>query len=342
MQAQDYGGILYEISDAKHILDEQKGKVGAKAIAQRIYMILLGAALFGWFLYSLIAAAIGVGVGKAIVGHLAAFFVLTVIEVILMLTAFGAWGAFLRAAFRHNVRAGKTGREIREIDRLEEELAELDENKKKENAVRIYKEYVVVLNDGEETVLRRDSLQRVKCEPQYGSYRITFFSSDDTQVEARHLLPIADLPLIKRFFDCFEYVPASREKGYVKKKLPTIGFMFFPLLVGVALLIVRSLVLPDMPIIFGIVFVTLSVFFMIMQFNDLAIIGHGVEPILGGLIIMALPIGIVLTILDLTGMGFTEMMSEFTVVHAGIGLFIGLGAMLVILGIADIIICKKL
>ena len=72
-QTPDYGVVLYEKSTAKHALDAPTGKVGAKGWAQRIYMLLLAVALFGWFLYSLISAATDPEIGVGIFNNCVAF-----------------------------------------------------------------------------------------------------------------------------------------------------------------------------------------------------------------------------------------------------------------------------
>ena len=44
----EFGVVLFEKSNAKHMLDAPTGNVSAKGKAIRIYLILLGVALFGW------------------------------------------------------------------------------------------------------------------------------------------------------------------------------------------------------------------------------------------------------------------------------------------------------
>ena len=131
-EKEDFGVVLYEKSNAKHALDAPTGKVSPKALAQRIYMILLAVVLFGWFLYSVINMATDPeeGLVNSLVSHSPAFFVLLVAEFILMLTAFNAWGKFARMAFKRGL-ARQHGREGMENRRLEEELATADANKKK-------------------------------------------------------------------------------------------------------------------------------------------------------------------------------------------------------------------
>ena len=133
----EFGEVLYEKSNAKSMYDAPTGKIGARGWAQRIYMLLLGAGLVGWFLYSVITSVLQDGVGIAIASHLSALFVLAVCELILMLSAFGGWGKFARFAIKNNL-TRKRGIEGVQTRKLAEELATADANKSNENAIRIY------------------------------------------------------------------------------------------------------------------------------------------------------------------------------------------------------------
>ncbi|MCH5152465.1 MAG: hypothetical protein J1F68_00690 [Clostridiales bacterium] len=341
----DYGVVLYENSNAKSVLDAPTGKVGAKGWAQRIYMIILAVLLFGWFLYSLIhkASQPDVGFGKAVVEHIAAFFLLLMAEVILMLTAFNAWGKFARAVLKHKSLTRKHGIEGAQTRQLEAELQAADANKAKEDAVLVYRDYIVVVNRGETTTIDRSQLRRVSCKRGSVGYHVCFDLYDDTQVMTYLQLPISEIPFIKKHFDNFEYTPAQREKGYFKKKFPMLIFAFLPLLLGIAILILRSLVLQGMPIIFGIVFMAFGVVFITAQFSDIAVIGHGVLTILGGILLVGLPLGIALQIVDLVEeISLVNVLTTFTPFHAVFSVFLGFGPMLIIIGISAICDCAKL
>ena len=343
-QTPDLGVLLFEKSNAKHELDAPTGKVGAKGMAMRIYMFLLGAGLFGWFLYSLInmAADPEIGVGQAILRHLLPFFVLFVAEFILFLSAFGAWGKFTRKVLRRPELTHQRGIEGARTRQLQEEFAQVDANKDAENAIRVYRDYVVVVNDGVETLIDRAQLQRVKCTAAPKGYLLTF-ELYESNVDANLPVPIADLPMIKKHFDNFDVPAPNREKGYFKKKLPNVAVALIPVLIGVALIILRLTVLNDMPIIFGAFFLAVGLVFLIGQFDDVALIRNGVIPILFGLLFTGLPIGIGLTIAELVEeITFAVILTTFTPVHAVLSLFLGLGPMMIIIGIGGIVDCSKL
>ena len=347
-QEQDFGVVLFEKSNAKHELDAPTGKLSGKAIAQRIYMILLGIALFGWFMYSLVSAATNpeIGVGKAVANHIVSFFILFIAEFIIMLTGFNAWGKFIRGAFKRGW-TRKRGMEGVKNRELEAELAAVDANKAKENAIRVYRDCVFVIDQGETKILHSSEIKRVKCEPDpranLRGYQVTFELYDDESVIAAMPLSATDVPLLRKHFDNFEYIPATRGKAYIKKKLPTLAFMLIPTLIGAGLLVVRSLVLPDMPFIFGAFFLTGGLMMMVAQFTDIPVIGNGVMGILFGLVFTALPIAITLTIIDLVEeITFATVLATFTPLHAGLSVFFGFGPMLIIVGIAGIIDCLRM
>ena len=341
----DFGEVLYEKSNAKSMYDAKTGKVGAKGWATRIYMILLGIGLFGWFLYSLFTAISQHGVGIALVNHLAALFVLLVCELILLLSAFGGWGKFARFAIKNNL-TRKRGIEGVQTRKLAEELATADANKDNENAIRIYREYVVVVNNGEATTLKQSDLKNVRCDAQPRGYQLTFELYDGKEIVANLLVPIHDLPIVKKHFDRFEYTPVERDKGYFRKKLPTIAFACLPVVIGVALVVLHFVVLPDMPLILGLFFAAVGLIVVLAQFGDVAIVQHGIIPICFGLLFTALPFGIMFTIANLTAnaeepLTIAEMLTNFTPIHAGLGLFLGLGPMMIIAGISGIVDCVR-
>lgn len=331
----DLGVALYEKSNAKTVYDAPIGKIGAKGWAQRVYMLVLGAALLGWFLYSAIASA-------NFAGHVGTLIVLVLAELILMLTAFGGWGKFARATLKHRELTRQHRMEGLKTRMLEEEFAEADENKANENAVRVYRDYIVVINNGEEITLSRSELARVECNIKAGKYQLAFIAADDSRVVADELIPFADLPLIKKHFRNFEYTRPELEKGYMAKKFPLLGMMFVPVLIGVALILLHSLVLHEMPLAFGVLFLAFGLLLIIGQFSDIAVVGHGIMPIGGGLIIMAMPLLALKTIADFTGAAIATLLMPFTAVHAVLGLFFGFGPMLIILGIAGIADCAKI
>ena len=341
---QDLGELLYEESNAKSVLDAPSGKVGAKGWAQRIYMILLGAAMLAWFVYSLINAANqpDVGWGKAIVNHILAFLLLVMSETILMLTAFNGWGKFARAVLKHKALTRQHGMEGVQTRQLDEELKAADANKGKENALRIYREYVVLVYRGNELVINKNEIQSVKCAPSPNGYILTFCMYDGREFVSIPF-PAIDLPFVRNNLERFDYQPGQREKINLKKKIPGILFACLPLLLGVGILLLRHFLLNDMPIIFGLVFVSFGVIFVTWQFSDVAVIHYGVLTILGGILLIGLPLGIALTIVDLVeSITWTSVLTTFTPIHSVLSVFFGLGPMMIILGIGAIVECSRM
>ena len=341
---QDFGELLYEESNAKSALDAPSGRVGAKGWAQRIYIILIGAAMLAWFVYSLINAANqpDVGWGKAIVKHIAAFLLLAMSETILMLTAFNAWGKFARAVFKHKALTRQHGIEGAQTRQLEEELKAADANKGKETAFRMYREHVVLVYKGNKIILNKNEIQSVKCSPTPKGYQLTFCLYDGNEKVSIPIPPI-DLPFIRNNFERFDYEPGQRQKINLKKKFPAILFACLPLLLGVGILLLRHFLLNDMPIIFGLVFMSFGVIFVTWQFSEVAVIYYGILTILGGLLLIGLPLGIVWTIVDLVeSITWTSVLTTFTPIHSVLSVFLGLGPMMIILGIDAFVKCSRM
>lgn len=342
----EYGEVLYEKSNAKTMYDAPTGKVGAKSWATRIYMLLLGTGLLCWLLYSLFVDIAKYGVAKAIVNHLAAFFVLFVAELILMLSAFGGWGKFARGAFRHGL-VRQHGIEGARNRQLASEFQAADANKTQEDAIRIYREYIVIVNKASTTTISRNELRNVRCDARPKGYQLSFELYDDKVFIPNILIPLADLPKVKKHFDNFDSTYAHREKGYFRKKLPTLAFTMLPVIIGAVLIVVHCLVLPDMPLLLGLFFAMVGVILAIAQFSEIPIVQHGIIPLLFGLLFTALPFGVMFTIADLTAnaenpLTIAKMLTNFTPIHAGLGLFLGLGPMMIIVGIAGIVDCVRM
>lgn len=337
----EYGQILYEKSNAQSLYDAPKGKVGGREYAKRIYIILLGFGLLSWFIYSLIIATNKDGFQTALINHIFALVILLIAELILILTAFNAWGKFARLILPY--RSLRRNRRIKgvKINALENEINYADENKEKEDAIRIYKDYVVITNLGEDTIIDRLSIQNVQCVTVSTGYNLVITKVDGVQITASTVLKMVDLPLIKKHFNSFTYDSPVREKGYILKKFPLLGMAFIPLVIGIVLMLLHFLVLNEMPLVFGVLFLAFGIVFITAQFSDITYIHHGVMPILGGLLIMALPLSVLLTLMDLLELSSNTILSNFTAIHAVLSLFFGFGPMLIILGIAGIIDCYR-
>ena len=225
---------------------------------------------------------------------------------------------------------------------LEEELKAADANKDKENAIRIYREYVVLVYRGNKLVLNKNEIQSVKCDPSPKGYQLRFCMYDGSEKVSIPIPPI-DLPLVRNNLDRFDYEPGQRQKIDLKKKIPGILFACIPLLIGIGILLLRHFLLNGMPIIFGLVFASFGVIFVTGQFSEVAVIHYGVITILGGMLLIGLPLGIVLTIVDLVeSITWTTVLTTFTPIHSVLSVFLGLGPMMIILGIGAIVECSRL
>lgn len=368
----EMGELLYEESDAKTKYDAPaKGAVGWKKLAVRAYILLLAAGLFAWFLASLIIGAESDGFGAALLSHLAALFGLLVGECILILTAFSAWGKFARLMLRRTPRNRRHDGHGARVRTLEAEIEAADENKPTENALRVYPEYIVVINDGKKTTLRRALIDAVDCYD-FGKLLIFSFRSGGEILAARARLPRADLPVLRRIFGeglryarltapvkqgkeakegTMSYTDIPEEvkevsggvirKATLREKLPMLFFMLVPVLVGAAILTVHFVVLPDMPLVFGVLFIGFGILGMCTVFDEIPVFAYGITPVAGGIFITALPVSVFFMLVHYLELSAASVLMPFTVVHAVLSVFAGFGPMLVIVGAAGIVNCIR-
>lgn len=372
----ELGTLLFETSNAKSKFDAPtKSKLSVRQIVLRVYLLLLAAGLLAWFLISLIIGAQAEGFGTALLNHLAALFGVIAGELIIIFTAFSLWGKFARRFARMKGVRG-TGRhryrrEGAELRALQAELDEADENKPTENALRIYPEYIVVINDGIKTTLSRAEIETINCYD-FGKELIFAFYADGETLAAKARVRKAELPLMRKIFgekldyarltapvkqggkpqagtmpydDIPEQVKEASEgvirRSTVREKLPVLFFMMVPLFVGAAVLTVHFVVLPDMPLIFGVLFIGFGVLGMSTVFGEIPVFAYGVTPVLGGLFITAIPISVLFMLEHYLEMSALSLLMPFTIVHAVLSVFAGFGLMLVIMGIAGIVRCIR-
>lgn len=339
----DYGDLQYEYSDAKTVYDQPvKEKRGIAPVLIKIYLILVAAGMLGWFLYSIIAQSLNVGFGNALVSHLLWLFILIIIEMVLLFTAFKAWGKFARFAFRRNL-VKRRGRGSARVRQLEAEINEAEENESHENGVYVYSSYIVIVNEGEKTVLNRAELQSVsaKLSPNKRWLELEFLSQSGEEKYSA-LVPYTDLPSMRRTFEGQLAVDELSIKKADKPE-PMLFVLFgVVILIGVALMVLHFTVFNDMPLIFGEFFTAMGVLFIIIQFNRFAVIREGIVPLLASIIISTMIISAFSLIAQVQGLEFTfyYVFGVFDYKSVLI-MFLAFMGMLFISGIAGTIKCIR-
>lgn len=338
----DYGDLQYEYSDAKTIYDAPaKEKKGIKPLFTKIYMLLVAAGMLAWFLYSIVTQSISEGFSTAFISHLLWFFILLAIEMVLILTAFKAWGKFARFTFRHNlVRRRRKGR-VR-MNQLEEEFQTAEENESKENGVYVYSNYIVIMNEGNRTVLDRGELQSVsvKQTPNPRWLNLEFLPAAEEKKYST-AVPYTDLLALRGVFT--EQLVVEGPQKNPSKPEPFLFVIFgVVILIGVALMVLHFTVFNDMPLIFGEIFAAMGVLFIVIQFNRFAVIREGVVPLLASVIVSTMIISAMILIAQLLKIEFTFTYVFGTFDYKSVlVMFLAFMLLLFVSGIAGIIKCIR-
>ena len=346
MYNQEDSELLYEYSDAKTMYDAPaRGKVTLKGLISRGYIVVLGVGILVWFLYSLIAMSIEIGFGRALLYHLPAVFGMFVGEFILFLSAFAAWGKFIRFAFRHNLVNTKAhGGEGRDLRLLEAEMNAADEQKPVENAFRVYRDFLVIINNGKKITLPRESVQKVTCQEIGDHLGLTVYA--DIAVNVAVKLPRSEFPRVRRHFKEFEYRKAVRNfedgqsiaENSKKFDLAPLLFSFVCLAVCGGVMAMHFTFAPALPLILPLGFGFFGILLFLIAFEGYTpIIKNGVIIILLGLFFTGIPVAVLFSVVSMAGVSAVSLLLPFTVVHAVLSLFLGIGPMVLISGVAGLI-----
>ncbi len=149
--------LLYEYSDAKHPLDMSKyeRKRYIKSFTA-IWILICVLLLTVWCIVNFVLDLRLYDKSAVIKNYVILFIILGVVILIAVLTVFGLWGIIMR-----QVSKSYRPREIEARQRMEElqsEFKSVDENKRRENALMIYDDRIVIKTNGEERVIDRNDL----------------------------------------------------------------------------------------------------------------------------------------------------------------------------------------
>lgn len=297
------GDLQYEYTDAKASYEvPAKTK---KNIFISAYMLVVAAGLLVWFLYSIVTHSLQNGFGETFLAHLPYLFLLIVVELIFILTALSKWRSFVSFAFRRNLVHRRRGRGRARVNQLKAEFEEAEENKFKENALRIYTSYIEVVCEGAITLLDREKVGTVSAKPSpNGSTLQLQFSAESGEEQLAISVPYADVVELRSIFK-----EKLVEQEVNKAEPPPAAMLFIifgvVILIGVALIVLHFTVLNDMPLVFGLFFAFIGIIFVLTQFDRFPVIRHGVIPLLAGCVLA-------FTLIDLISLLFTIQGIELT------------------------------
>lgn len=350
----DLGKLIYEFDDSHTAYDMSKDR--RKRIPKSpggIFMLCILAFLAGWFLYSFINVTVSSGFLMALLTHLSGFFVLFVAGAIIVLSAFGLWGKFARFAFKHKLARGKNAADRRQLEQLEEQLEEADERKPLRNAISIYEDYIVIVNNGNEKVYDRSRLRGVRLTKYGYGKKVTFTSELGDSAYASAVLNREAVTEINRIFR--DYIikpikykykePKDRYKHERVRKVrdwqcntsagTLVGLTFFMLVimgVGITLILLHCYVTAQIPVFLGIFFLAGGVLGMFTVYEFVPIIKAFFIPFGFGVLLSVCPMGLLSTIFGAQGIAFTlkSVFGIFSPLSAGI-VFLSLMGLLILL-----------
>ncbi len=149
--------LLYEYSDARHPLDMSKHerKRYIKSFTA-IWILICVLLLTIWCIVNFVLDLRLYDKFDVIKNYVILFIILGVVILIAVLTVFGLWGIIMR-----KVSKSYRPREIEARQRMEElqsEFKTVNDNKRRENALMIYDDRIVIKTNGEERVIDRNDL----------------------------------------------------------------------------------------------------------------------------------------------------------------------------------------
>ena len=336
----DCGELLWEWSNAQTMYDRRVRQTGKQKLLARAYAVFILAGMLGWFLYSFITTCIQGGFLSAFLYHLPAVFGIIACGLILLLSTFGLWGKFLRFALRKGLTDNS-----HESRQLAEQVRLADENRAEENAVRIYPDYIVVINKGKKMILDRAQLRRIVCTRGKDSLTLSFHGRDE-YYNAYAQIPAAEFPAINKLLrDLLDVQSATEEGGEketqthapVQNKVPVILFLLIFVGAGAAVIALHYTVIPDVPVLLGAAFIAVACILILALFSEHAVIGKGIVPLLLGLLFTAIPVATAFTVAHYMRVSFVSLLERFTIVHAVLILFLAVGPIIAAAGIKGIV-----
>lgn len=288
-----YGELQYGYTDAKTMYDAPAKLTLGEKLAKGYYL-LIAACMLVWYVYSLITHSINDGFINAFLsgGHLLYLVALIVIELVVILSAFNLWGAFMRLVLRRNL----VNRAESDISDIESELERADANKYKENALYVYTSFIVITNFGRETVFNRSVLRSVsaikrgECD-----LDLEFFLKDEDR-SYNITVPYFDLIKLRKIFSGILTEKSERQNvGINNESIGAICFGVLFIFIGIFLIVSRFTFMQELgnvPLLFGIVFSAFGILAILLQFYKYVIFKEGFVPLFTGFIFFVLPFSI--------------------------------------------------
>ncbi len=337
----DYGKLLFDFDGNLNSMDmsEQRRKLMLRNPIF-YYLNALAILLVIWFFESLIVNAIKLGFLQSLGLHLSGLFGLFVMCLILLLSAYGGWGKFIRWSSR-----GRLGG-LKEFNAGEKEKEEVSWTKR--NSIQVYEDWLVITNYGWTQVYYLSKVAEVRlqsAEITNKCYTATFISIDGKSVRASVKIPREKIILIqlrKIFGNKLKIQNVALSKKAVRRRNKSIGtligmtcFVSLAILVGVGIILLHYLLEVSVPVALGVFFIIGGLIGLCGVFDFVPILKDVMVPLLFGGFFLFFPISLIQIVINDSGGALTykQFFGIFNVWGAGVLFFGGLGLYFVFLGI---------
>ncbi|MDE5547848.1 MAG: hypothetical protein K2J30_02505, partial [Clostridia bacterium] len=133
---------------------------------------------------------------SVIKNYIVLFIIVGVIVLITGLSVFGLWGTFMRKVGKvyhpHEIEARQR------MEELQSEFEAVDQNKSRENALRVFENCIVVKKDGKEEVIDRSELTVCSMIKSRTGIFLVFYRRHSDRIPMNCMLPVSDAYLLKK------------------------------------------------------------------------------------------------------------------------------------------------
>ncbi len=194
------GNLLYEYSDAKHPLDMSKHerKRYIKSFTA-IWILICVLLLTVWCIVNFVLDLRLYDRSAVIKNYVVLFVILGVVILIAVLTVFGLWGIIMRKVSKsyrpHEIEARQR------MGELQNEFKSVDENRRRENALMIFDDRIVIKTDGKEQVIDRNDLSVCSMIKSRTGIFLVFYIGKNERIPMNCMPPSSDAYLIRKCLD---------------------------------------------------------------------------------------------------------------------------------------------
>lgn len=268
-----------------------------------IALFVLAALLILWLVFSFIyRMATEVNTGSVLLSMLPSFFVVAVAAAIMIISALGAWGVFIRFGFRHNLVRPHDAYSRHNIEALKREYRRADEGKAYETSISVRERAVIFMLLGDCYAFTREEV-RLSVKLVNGALSLTFFMGG-LSFEFPLQLPKSEfVPLKKAFRANMEVERAERsiekehdEKGKRLYGGDTLGSLivssFFASLIlaaAILLIVAHYKWVPGIPPFLGVFFIGGAGLAFCNTFHHIPAVGEVGLPLVFSVILAVIP-----------------------------------------------------